>query len=175
MDCEDFHSVLEVLKPDELQRLTVLEIINARGSLDLFKVSNAFPKLESLEIYYSTSVHVSFKENFQFPNLKKLIIYDTELSGAASETILAGCPKIVTLTLAHCEEVTDEIFGQILEKNPLKDCRELSILFAPQLSSDTLRYIITCLDKYDFYVYTNVPRNIGLSLVLINAIFDKQN
>jgi hypothetical protein len=79
-----------------------------------------------------------------------LIIYDTELSGAASETILAGCPKIVTLTLAHCEEVTDEIFGQILEKNPLKDCRELSILFAPQLSSDTLRYIITCLDKYDF-------------------------
>ena len=147
LDCEDFHTVLETLKADELARLTVLEIVNSRGSLDLFKVSNSFPNLEVFEIYYSTSVHVSFKENFKFPRLKKLIIYDTEVSGAASEAILSSCPQIVTLTLAHCEEVTDEIFFQILEKNPMKNCQDLSLLFAPLLSSDSLRYIISCLEK----------------------------
>ena len=80
-------------------------------------------------------------------NLKKLIIYDTELSGAASEPILSGCPQIVTLTLAHCEEISDEILMQILEKNPMEKCQELSLLFAPLLSADTLRYMISCLQK----------------------------
>ena len=75
------------MKPDDLKWLNTLEIINARGSLDLYKVSKSFPKLEAFEIYYSTSVHISVNENFQFPGLKKLIIYDTNLAGSASETI----------------------------------------------------------------------------------------
>lgn len=147
LDCEDFHTALELMKPDDLKWLNTLEIINARGSLDLYKVSKSFPKLEAFEIYYSTSVHISVNENFQFPGLKKLIIYDTNLAGSASETILSGCPSIVTLTLAHCEDVTDDKFLQILEKNQFVSCKEFSLLFAPQLTSDTVRMIISCFEK----------------------------
>jgi hypothetical protein len=69
----------KVLKYWHQKRLASLEIINARGSLDLHKVSKSFPGLEVFEIYYSTSVHVSINENFQFPSLKKMIVYDTDL------------------------------------------------------------------------------------------------
>ena len=147
IDCEDFHTGLDLLKPDDLKRLTTLEFINARGSLDLYKISKSFPKLEVFEIYYSSSVHISMNENFELPNLKKMVIYDTDLAGSAPETILSGCPDVVTITLAHCEEITDEKFAQILEKNQLGKCRDLSLLFAPQLTSDTVRLIITCLEK----------------------------
>jgi hypothetical protein len=41
-----------------------------------------------------------------------LIVYDTDLTGSAPETILSGCPNIVTVTLAHCEGVTDDAFLQ---------------------------------------------------------------
>ena len=64
IDCEDFHTGLDLLKLDDLKRLTTLEFINARGSLDLYKISKSFPKLEVFEIYYSSSVHISMNENF---------------------------------------------------------------------------------------------------------------
>jgi hypothetical protein len=70
IDCEELHQVLEVLKKDELQRIAVLEVINARGSLDLHRLAASLPRLEVLEVYYSTAVHVSVRENFQVTVLR---------------------------------------------------------------------------------------------------------
>ena len=72
---DELHTALE-----KLPGLTSLEVVNGRESLDLSLVSKSCPKLQSLQVFYSRGVHISTSEGLQFPNLKKLTIYATEVS-----------------------------------------------------------------------------------------------
>lgn len=147
VNCDELHESLEKCG----HRLTQLELVCARESLDLTTTAKLCPMLQSLEVYYSTSVHVSSDVDFTFPHLEKLIVYCTDVrGGGAAQAIIKSCPKIRKLTLCQCDGIDDDHFFGLLDANPMQECEELCLLQAPGLTVQTARCIITCLDRIRF-------------------------
>ena len=140
---DDFHLALE-----KLPGLISIELVNARGSIDLNAIAVGCKRLETLQIYYSKSVHVSSGRELDFPKLRKLTIYDTE-SRYCCKPLLRSCPEIEDVTLCDCTDLNDTEFFDILAMNPMENCKSLVLLAAPLLTAQTARGVMTCVDKYD--------------------------
>ncbi|XP_040569231.1 uncharacterized protein [Lepeophtheirus salmonis] len=132
------------------QGLMELECINLRENLDLSIVAQTCPDLTVLEIFYSRGVMVSSFENFKFNRMKKISIYCTEIPSYSCRPILLSVPHVEKLTLSQCDSLTDDSFFEILGDNSFQDLVELTILQAPFLTVQTIRCIMTCLDKLTF-------------------------
>jgi len=149
LDCEELNQVFDSYAAGTC-RLQSLEVVNGRGSLDLYQVGRACYNLQSLEIYYSMAVHVSKPLELRFPTLKKLTIYSTDVRGNYSATILKSCPLVEKITLCHCDTLNDDQFFEILESNPLENCKDICLLLAPYLTVRTIWTIMTCCENVTF-------------------------
>ena len=138
--CDELNEMFEL---GGHSRLTSLEIVNGRGSLDLYQVAKSCYNLQSLEIYYSMAVHVSKPAELQFPSLKKMSVYCTDVRGNYCASILKSCPEIEKLTLCNCDNLDDDQFCEVLETNPLQKCKELCLVLAPYLTVRTIWTIMT--------------------------------
>ena len=148
--CNEINDLMEKHSSGKYLKLNMLEIVNGRESLDLSLVAKACTNLQKLAIYYSMSVHVSNlnpTNQLQFPFLKDLMIYSTELRGNYCIPILKSCPRIEKLTLTGCNDLTDDNFFDILETNPLSNLKEICLCIAPMLTTRTIWTMVTCLEK----------------------------
>lgn len=125
----------------ELPRLTSLELVCAKGFVDLFQIGSALPKLDNLEIYYSEYVQISSRE-VEFTELKKLTIYSTE-SHLCAKPVLKTCPNLEKVTLCDCSDVTDEEVFDIVDAGCLSRCQEIYWLNAPLLTVQSVWTLIT--------------------------------
>ena len=148
--CNEINDVMEKHSTQNYLKLIMLEIVNGRESLDLSLVAKACTNLQRLAIYYSMSVHVSNlnpSHQLQFPFLKDLMIYSTEIRGNYCIPILKSCPRIEKLTLCGCDDLTDDNFFDALEANPLSNLKEICLCLAPRLTTRTIWTMITCLER----------------------------
>ena len=148
--CNEINDVMEKHSTRHNLKLTSLEIVNGRDSLDLSTISKACNNLQKLAIYYSMSVHVSTlnpSNQLQFPFLKDLTIYSTEIRGNYCVPILKSCPGIEKLTLCGCDDLTDDNFFDTLEANPMSNLREICLCLAPRLTTRTIWTMVTCLER----------------------------
>ena len=79
--------------------------------------------------------------------LQKLSVYSTDVRGNYSLSILKSCPLVEKLTLCHCDSLTDDDFFEVLETNPLSNCKDLCLLLAPYLTIRSIWTAMTCCDK----------------------------
>ncbi|XP_059086668.1 uncharacterized protein LOC131883249 isoform X2 [Tigriopus californicus] len=125
----------------ELPRLTGLELVCARGFVDLFQIGSALPRLDTLEIYYSEYVQIS-SWAVEFAELKKLVIYSTE-SHLCAKPLLKACPNLEKVTLCDCSDVTDQEVFNIVDAGCLSRCQEIYWLNAPLLTLQSVWTLIT--------------------------------
>jgi len=150
VNCDDLNEVFDLAGGGGGVSLTSLEIVNGRGSLDLTQVAKACHNLQSLEIYYSMAVHVSRPLDLNFPALKRLSVYSTDVRGNYSQSILKSCRQVEKLTLCNCDTLNDDQFFEVLESNPLDKCTSICLLLAPYLTVRTIWTIMTCCENVSF-------------------------
>ena len=149
--CNEMNEIMEKSLTSHGLRLTSLEIVNGRDSLDLSYVAKACGNLKKLAMYYSMSVHVSTlnsSNQLLFPSLTELTIYSTEIRGNSCIPILRSCPRIEKLTICSCDDLTDDAFFNILDANPMTNLKEICIALAPNLTTRTIWTMVTCLNRY---------------------------
>ena len=66
-------------------KITAIDLVSCTGNLDLGALSHLCPNINNLEIYYSKNV-IS-KNPVKFLNLKRIVIYGTDMSGDAANDI----------------------------------------------------------------------------------------
>ena len=94
VNCEEIHELLEVMG----EKLTSLEFVCLRESLNLSAIAQSCPNLLSLEVYYSMSVHVASPLNFKFAMLQKLVIYSTDIRGFDTQQV----KRLISIYKALC-------------------------------------------------------------------------
>ena len=149
-NCNEINEIMEKHSTVHTLKLTTLEIVNGRESLDLSHVANACRNLQKLALYYSRAVHVSMitpSNQLHFPSLTQLTIYSTEVRGNYCVPILKSCPSIETLTLCGCDELTDDGFLDVLETNPMPNLMEICLSLSPRLTTRTIWTMVTSLDR----------------------------
>ena len=149
--CNEINEVMEKHSKVHTLKLTSLDIVNGRDSLDLSYVAKACRNLQRLALYYSTAVHISMitpSNQLHFSSLKELTIYSTEIRGNYCAPILRSCPSIEKLTLCGCNELTDDAFFEVLDANPMSNLKEMCLSLAPRLTSRTIWTMVTCLDRW---------------------------
>jgi hypothetical protein len=149
--CNEINEVMEKHSTVHTLKLTSLEIVNGRDSLDLGHVAKACRNLQKLTLYYSMAVHVSMitpSNQLHFPSLKELTIYSTKVRGKCCVPILKSCPCIEKLTLCGIDELTDDAFFDVLDANPMLTLKEISLSsLAPRLTTRTIWTMVTCIDR----------------------------
>lgn len=129
-----------------LPNLLSLELVTLRGVLDLSSVGSACPVLENFQMYYCEGLTVSNSLDLKLERIKKLVIYDTE-SAYCAKPILKKSPTLSKVQLCDCSDITDEELFGILDANPLRECEEISFHNCPFLTIESIRYMITCMER----------------------------
>ena len=126
-------------------KITSIDLVNCGGYLDLGELSCLCPNLVNIEIYYSKNV-IS-KNSVKFPNLRKIVIYATELSSDAANDILENSPNVEHITLNSASSLDYSRLVNIVNRNLLAHVSELALMSAPLLDIQCLELLIHRLDK----------------------------
>ena len=78
---------------------------------------------------------------------QKLSVYSTDVRGNYSSSILSSCPLVEKLTLCNCDSLTDDDLFDVLEKNPMDNCKDLCLLLAPYLTLRSICTVMTCCQR----------------------------
>ena len=126
-------------------RITAIDLVTCDGSLDLGELSYYCPNLISLEIYYSKNV-IS-KNPVKFLNLRKIVIYGTDMSGEAANDILENSPQVEHITLNSAPSLDYHRLLNIINRNLLTHVSELALMSAPLLDLQCLQLLIERLPR----------------------------
>ena len=135
----EYEDLLEILKKTN-NKITSLDLVTCRGSLDIGGLSQMCPNLLNLEIYYSK--HVISKSPVKFLNVRKIVIYGTDISSDAANDILENCPNVEHITLNSASTLDYSRLLNILNRGSLAKVAELAIISAPCLDLQCLELLI---------------------------------
>ena len=126
----EFNLLLETLKMMNNQ-ITWIDLVSCSGNLDIGTLSQLCPNLRTLEIYYSRNV--SSKSPVKLINLRRIVIYSTDLFGDAANDILENSPNIEHITIDSATTLDYTKLLKMLNKDCLKEVDEQAIMSAPCL------------------------------------------
>ena len=125
------------------KQITIIETVASHGTLDLGLLSQHCPDLEVLEIYYSHNV-IS-KSAVKFDQLRKCVIYCTDLSGEAACDIIGKSPNIEHLNLSSATILSPASLQEIVSRGVLNTLQELALMSAPLLELSSLQLLVETL------------------------------
>ena len=135
----EYEELLEILKKTK-NKITSIDLVTCSGSLDIGGLSQMCPNLINLEIYYSK--HVISKSPVQFLNVRKIVVYGTDISGDAANDILENSSNVEHITLNSASTLDYNRLLNILNRGSLAKVAELAIMSAPCLDLQCLELLI---------------------------------
>ena len=140
----EYNDLLDILAKTN-HKITWIDLVTCSGNLDIGALSNLCPNIINLEIYYSKLV-IS-KSSVKFPNLRKIVIYGTDISGDAANDILENSPNLEHITLNSASTLDYNRLLKILNRGILANVEELALMSAPCLDIQCLELLIEKLPK----------------------------
>ena len=137
----NFELVLDTLRTMNYN-ITAIELVSAKGSLDLSLLSHHCPNLQTLEVFYSQTVLTKGGKMKTLHQLKKCVIYSTKISGEASLDILQNCPAIEHLNLSSAATLENLTLSNIIVERKLENLSELVLLSAPLLDLVSIELLV---------------------------------
>ena len=122
--------------------ISTIELVTAKGSLDLSLLSHICPNLQTLEIFYSETVLSKGGKMKTLHSLKKCVIYSTKISGEASLDILHNCPALEHLNLSSATTLDNETLSNIVLGRQLENLCELVLMSAPLLDLVSIELLV---------------------------------
>ena len=137
----DFDLVLETCRA-MTYNITTIELVSAKGSLDLSLLSQHCPNLQTLEIFYSHTVLTKGGKMNPLHRLKKCVIYSTKISGEASLDILQNCPALEHINLSSAATLDNLTLSNIVAERKLENLCDLVLMSAPLLDLVSIELLV---------------------------------
>ena len=122
--------------------ISAIELVSAKGSLDLSLLSHHCPNLQTLEIFYSETVLAKGGKMKTLHSLKKCVIYSTKISGEASLDILQNSPALEHLNLSSATTLDNETLSTMVLGRQLENLCELVLMSAPLLDLVSIELLV---------------------------------
>ena len=137
----NFELVLDTVRTMNYN-ISEIELVSAKGCLDLSLLSHHCPNLQTLEIFYSQTVLTNGGKMKTLHSLRKCVIYSTKISGEASLDIIRNSPALEHLNLSSAATLDNVTLTNIILKRQLVNLCELVLMSAPLLDLVSIELLV---------------------------------
>jgi len=143
-NCNAVNSNLKGLLAIVGYNITSLEL-HEMGDVDLLMIGVLCTNLKRMGFICEFQSSDSSFLGIKTPLFKEL--EDLRFGSKYSECLFFNCTNIRKLEISRCDNLNDDVFAELLRRNPLKQLQLLSICHSGQLSMNTVYLLLDSCDK----------------------------